>query len=151
PMPDPYMLRVEEQAPPVLPTCPARTFASAGQGTAGTVPTVASTTQTLVLVNEKRLGDTYGSAAEASVLNALNSFVARSDVHGQIVDVGANATVASAYTAWDANPCSPTIADNVVRAIGGLLDTAQTQDANLKYLVIIGGDDQIPYGRLVDS
>lgn len=151
PMPDPYMLRVAEIPPPVLPACPARTFADAGQGTVGTLPTVASTTQTLVLVNERRLGDTYGSAAEASVVGALRSFAARRDVRGQILDVGADPSTASAYAAWDANPCLPELANDVVRSIGHLLDAAQARDSNLKYLVIVGGDDEIPYGRLIDS
>ena len=57
----------------------------------------------------------------------------------------------AAYNAWDASPCSPELANNVVRAIGSYLDTLQASAPNLKYIVVVGGDDIVPFARVPDN
>jgi Tol biopolymer transport system component len=147
----PYMLEVEVEGPPNLGPCQARTFPFAGQGVAGTMPSIPPNVNTLILVNRKRLGDTYGAAAATSVMNSLAQLAGRADlgIVGAVLPVESNAAVASAYTAWDGNPCSPVAANNVVSAIGQLIDSVEPD--NLQYKVIVGGDDQIPFGRVADE
>jgi len=85
----------------------------------------------------------------------LYMFASRTDAaHGAVIPVENNAAVAAAYAAWTSttspqNYCSPAKANDVVRSIGTLLDsiTAPT----VKYIVLVGDDPVIPYGRLLDN
>ena len=69
-----------------------------------------------------------------------------------IVGVDGNAAVASAYTAWNADPGDPNKANAVVRSINAVVDSlrGQPNGAGIKYLVLVGGDRAIPFGRLED-
>jgi hypothetical protein len=151
----PYMLEVKVSGPPDLGECTARSFAHAGEGVAGTMPaTLPANLNTLILVNQKRLGDTYGATAASNVMAKLNQLAGRNDlgIVGAVIPVESDAGVAAAYsgpTGWDANPCSPQKANDVVREIGQLIDSIEP--ANLRYKVIVGGDDQIPFGRVPDE
>jgi hypothetical protein len=150
----PYMLEVEVSGPPNLGACAPRSFAHAGEGVAGKMPkTLPSDLNTLILVNQKRLGDTYGAAAASSVMAKLTELADRKDlgIVGAVIPVESDPGVAAAYAAWDAvnNTCSPQKANDVVREIGQLIDSIEP--ANLRYKVIVGGDDQIPFGRVPDE
>ncbi len=108
--PQPYTLRVTTQTTAAI-TCPARTFPFAGQGTAGAAPAISSlpnNLNTLILVDEKRIGDTYGTAAETSVVSSLNHLAgdANLGVGGAVIPVEGLAGAQADYNAWDANPCN---------------------------------------------
>ena len=153
PTADPYVVRVQEDLPPALPPCTQLPPAGVGQ-TEATMPTISATTQTLILFNEKRLGQYYNTPTSNlahTVYTKLQTYAARNDVRGAIIPVEANAGVASAYTNWDANLCSPSAANGVVRAIGTLLDTLQAGHPNLKSIVVVGADHIIPFARLLDQ
>ncbi len=153
PTTDPYVLRVEEDLPPALPPC-TQVPPSGAVPTEATLPTNASipaTAQTLILFNERRLGQYYTAADAHSVYLKLQTYAARSDVNGVIVPVESATGVATAYTNWDANLCSPAAANGVVRAIGTLLDSLEAGHPNLKSLVVVGADNIIPFGRLLDQ
>jgi Tol biopolymer transport system component len=150
----PWMLRVEETpAIPLPTTCQQPT--GPGTGTATTQFGDMSTPTTLYLVNAKRIGDLYGSTDETNVINGLHTLASRTDAaHGAVIPVENNAAVATAYGAWTStaspqNYCSPAKANDVVRSIGSLLDaiTAPT----VKYIVLVGDDPVIPYGRILDN
>ncbi len=148
--PQPYTLRVTTQAPQQL-TCPARTFA--GGGTAGAAPAVSSlpgNLNTLILVDEKRIGDTYGSGAESDVVTALDHLAGDGSlgVSGAVIPVEGLAQ--AQYTAWDTNPCSVDAANAVANAIADEIDAVKAARPTLKYVVFAGGDDQIPFFRIPD-
>jgi WD40-like Beta Propeller Repeat/Peptidase family C25 len=147
----PYMLEVEVSGAPDLGQCNPRSFPNAGQGAAGAIPALPANVNTLILVNQKRLGDTYGATAMNDVMAKLNQLARRADlgIVGAVVPVEGDPGVAAAYGAWDANPCSPAAANRVVSEIGRLLDGLEP--ANLRYKVIVGGDDQIPFARVPDE
>jgi hypothetical protein len=150
-----YLLRVRQTLPPGAGACPARTFAFGGQGMSGTASAVPANVKTLFLVNQKRLGDTYGAAAAASVMTRLNTLAARTDVVGAIVPVEANGAVAAAYSNWDAVPCDVTAPNAVVSAINNLVDATvppgSAQRTSLQNIVVVGGDDIVPFARLDDD
>jgi hypothetical protein len=150
PTADPYVLRAEIDKPPALPTC-TQTAPTAAGTTEAAMPTITSTTRTLILFNEKRLAQYYSQAEAHLVYTKLQAYAARSDVSGAIVPVEANTAVANAYSAWDSSLCSPDAANGVVRAIGQLLDTLQAGHPNLKSIVIVGEDNIIPFARLLDQ
>ena len=145
----PYMVRVEETPPPVLPPCQPRTLS--GAGTAGTMPAVAGNVNTLFLVNEKQIGDLYGAAAESSVVSSLTSLAGRADlgVVGAVIPVEGDPATRTAIGAWNANPCSPALSNNVVRSIGTLLD-GLSSGRPIQNIVLVGSDDVLPMARLVD-
>ena len=145
----PYLVRVEETPPPVLPPCQPRTLS--GAGTAGTMPAVAGNVNTLFLVNEKQIGDLYGAAAEASVVSSLTTLAGRSDlgVVGAVIPVESDPATRTAIGAWNANPCSPALANDVVRSIGTVLDNVSA-GRPIQNIVLVGSDDVLPMARLVD-
>jgi ABC-type oligopeptide transport system substrate-binding subunit len=147
----PYLLRVSQQNAFPLPQCQPRTMGSGG--TAGAMPAVPAGVNTLFLVNEKQLGDLHGAAAESSVVAALNSIAGDSadGVIGMVVPVESSIGVQSAYTAWNADPCAPEKANDVVRAIGSVIDTIRNGRNTIKNVVLVGGDDVTPMGRVPDS
>ncbi len=155
---EPYVLRVREVDPPRTPTCTA--YARTG-GVAGTLPNLTALPAdlaTIILVNRERLGDTFGTVAADDVVAALSTFAARPDVKGVVIPVEGDPGVASAYAAWNANPCVTDRANKVVNEItqlvvgirNGALPGVAAHPA-LQNVVVVGGDDIIPMARLDDT
>ena len=150
---NPYALLVSVDPPANPPSCAAPSFPSQGQGTAGDSVAAGSLAgkETVILTDKKRLGDLYGAAAATNVMTKLQTLAARGDVNGVVVSVEADAAVQTAYNAWDASSCSPAMANRVVTAINAYLDGIRgTNNTTLKYLVIAGGDQVVPMGRVPD-
>jgi uncharacterized protein YjbI with pentapeptide repeats len=150
---DPYVLRVKVTPPPQVPVCAARTFPFAGEGTVGTMPgSIASNVNTLFIVDQKRLGDLYGASAANGVMSSLTTLAGRSDlgVIGAVVPVDGDSNVASKLGTWDANPCSPVAANDVVAAINSVVDGYRGSLTDLKNIVLVGSDDVIPLARVPD-
>ena len=124
--------------------------------------TIGPSTDTLVLVNTARLGASFPATSSvgtaADVVAALGTFTTTlasapasrfGGTRASVVDLATVPAVASAYDDWDEHPCNPELANGVVAAIGGHLDTILTPW--IENVVIIGADDQIPMARLVDG
>jgi len=126
-------------------------FPNAGSGVAGTMPAIGGNVNTLILTNEKQLGDLYGAAAEQNVVNAANSLIANgyAGTVAALVPLEADPSVAAAYAAFNAEPCSPAKANDVVRAIGTLLDNISS-GRPIQNIVILGSDQVVPMARLAD-
>jgi uncharacterized delta-60 repeat protein len=147
----PYSLLVSVDPPATPLSCAAPSFPSQGQGTAGAlVSSLPTGTETVILTDKKRLGDIYGATAATSVMTKLQTLAARTDVKGVVIPVEANPQVQQAYNAWDASSCSPGRANEVVKAINGYLDSLRGTSTSLKYVVIAGGDQVVPMGRVID-
>ncbi len=108
---------------------------------------------TLFLVDTQRLAAAFGTAAAATVMSDMQGVASDSaaDVIGAIVPVDAYANVQAAYASWDANPCSVAGANDVVAAIAAIVDQIRADNPSLQNLVIVGGDDQVPFARLADG
>jgi CSLREA domain-containing protein len=149
--PKAYTLRVRETPAPSTQICSARTLP--GGGTPGSLPNSLPTDlNTIILVNEQRLGDTYGSGAETTAVTALNSLAADRSlgVSGVVVPVEGISGVPALYHTWDSNPCSPDAANAIANSIADEVDSIVAQRPTVKYVVFAGGDDQIPFFRLPD-
>ncbi len=150
----PYSLRVTTQSPPPTLDCPARTFPHAGEGTAGTLPSsFPSNLNTIILVDEKRLGDTYGAAAEANAVAKLDHLATQDSalgVSGVVVPVEAIPGVQTLYNTWDGNPCDNDAANAIANAIADEVDAIKATHAGVQYVVFAGGDDQVPFFRVPD-
>ncbi len=91
----------------------------------------------------------YPSSDVNTMLTALGTLAARSEVSGTILYVDGDAGVRSAYAAWDANngPCDTTLRNNVVRAINDVVASyrnSATGLPNLHYIVLVGSDEAGP-------
>jgi uncharacterized delta-60 repeat protein len=156
----PYTLRISAtQAAGAIP-CQARSIPN--RGTAGALPAtpLPSGTQTLILTNQKRLGDVYGTVtlpggfngdAGAGMTARLQSLANQSYANGVVVPVEGDPAVANAYAAWDASPCNVALANDVVAKINALVDRLRAGLNDLRYIVIAGSDEIIPMGRVPDK
>ncbi|MGH8952790.1 MAG: choice-of-anchor Q domain-containing protein [Acidimicrobiia bacterium] len=123
-------------------------------GTPGSLPgSLPSGVNTLFLVNQQRYEATHGVAALADLLGALGSVADQPDlgVIGAVIPVEGDAAVAAVYSSLDAEPCSVEAANNVASAIAGLVDGYRDSNPDIQYVVIVGGDDQVPQFRLPDE
>ncbi|MFL6036908.1 MAG: NosD domain-containing protein [Gaiellaceae bacterium] len=157
--PEPYMLRVATAPPRPTSTVPARTIT----GTAGPAlpTTLPSGLNTVFIVNRRQLQSMYNSTRATNVMTALqNDSAAFTSLGFPNVTLSVdNATndstgaVAAAYTRWNANPGDPVAANAVVQSINAMVDSkirSRPNGAGLKYIVIVGGDQIIPFARLDD-
>jgi CSLREA domain-containing protein len=153
--PKPYSLRVTTTPPPATLDCPARTLAGGG-ATIDPLPDLGSlppNLNTIILVNEKRLGDTYGSTAESNAVMELNHLASQDGslgVKGVVVPVEAIGGVQALYDQWDQNPCDNGPANAIANKIADEVDAIKAAASSVKYIVFAGGDDQIPFFRVPD-
>ena len=101
------------------------------RGTTGSLPaSLDPATRTLILVNQKRLGDMYGPAAADAVMAKLQALAGYTDqggnhdfdVRGAVIPVDGDPTVAADYAAWDDSPCSVGAANTIVTDINRVVD-----------------------------
>ena len=128
-------------------------------GAPGVLPAPDSLSQdvnTLFLVNEQLLRATYGAEAQ-NILNAVARVAAAKQfgASGAIIPVegmfaGGHA-VEDAYRARFADPCNPLRSNDVVRAIGKVIDSYTAARPGIRNIVIIGDDRQIPMANIVDD
>jgi Tol biopolymer transport system component len=149
---DPWMVRVEKSPALSLPeTC---TNAPAnGGGVVKPMPVVPTNATTLYLFASKRFGDVYGVQAENDVWNRLQTLASRTDAaRGAVIPVDANGAVLTALEARATDSCSPAKANDVVRAVGALLDNPQIVRPSVTHIVVVGDDAAgIPFGRILDN
>src|SRR5262249_15201429 len=104
----------------------------------------------------RQLEGLYGSARATNVINALQTDSATFTNLGfpnVILSVERFPAVQSAYDLWNQSPGNPALANGVVAAINAVVDSqirSQPNGGGLKYLVIVGGDQVIPFARLDD-
>ncbi len=151
----PYTLLVTVTPPPDLGTCAPSPIVTTGLSPLGTLPAATSTPtalNTLFVVDSRRLQAAYGPAAAQSVMASLATLAGRADlgVTGAVLDVANDASVRAAEATWDASPCSPDNANAVASAVSSVVTRYTTVRAGAKYIVLVGGDDQIPFFRLPD-
>ena len=104
--PKPYSLRITEQTPPTAPNCTPCHFPNS-DGAAGTLPSIPTNLNTLILVNEKRLGDQSGHDAAATAIGKLQDLANDTNlgVRGLVLPVESIPGVQAAYDTWDQHPC----------------------------------------------
>ena len=146
----PWMLRVSQIAPEST-ICPARGYASQLSGpTNRLLAGVGDATRALFLVDYQQLIAEYGKTEADSVMTGLGKIAGRSDVAGAVVEVDTNTAVASAYDAWNADPCSIENANAVTRAISSLVLSYQKTYSGISSVTLVGGDEQVPMARVPD-
>ena len=113
------------------------------------LPATAGNFNTILLTFPARLP---GSAAEKAALDAaLSAFKVRGDVNGVVVDVSADGRVAAANALADSFPACPYAKNLIANAVKGVVDRYRAVNPALQYVVIVGGDNVIPFVRYPDE
>ena len=147
----PYVLRLKVTPPPVLPTCPAKTGLAPTLASPSTLPaSLPASTSALILVNRQRLAGLYSETRMNALLNSTALSTVATQVGAAVLPVDGSTAVRSAYAAWDVNPCAPEAANDVVRAINGVVAGYRASLPNLKYVVLLGTDQALPMYRQPD-
>ncbi|HEX9765405.1 MAG TPA: PxKF domain-containing protein, partial [Nitriliruptorales bacterium] len=138
--------------PPTLNCQPQTAFVGGTEGSLPAVAGVPADARTLVVYNHQRLSARYGQAAVADVLAAWETALAGDTEAGPfvLVPVDGDAAVRAAYADWDADPCEPERANDVVREIVRVTDTYTVALPELRFVTILGDDDQVPSLRVPD-
>jgi Tol biopolymer transport system component len=168
----PYTLRYLYVDEPPEQHCPAFTPPHSGDLVLPPIvpPALLPGTNTIFLVDTTRMNQQYGFLpnpddilqlpidAGSLVLNALGNLDGEFGLKTAVIPItgidllGGHPTqpVIDARAALDADPCSVRAANRMAKAVRDLLGTFLTPDiqASLKHVVIVGGDDQIPFHRL---
>ena len=152
----PYMLRVESEAPRLAPTCQPRypdlapAFAPPRPGI--NLASIPADADTLFLANGPQLGKGSGAGALDWFSTATTNLTRlRATGHpGALVRLEDDTAVAGAYAAWNAQPCSTALANAVVRAITDAVRTIRTARPSVRNIVLIGNDTALPFARLDD-
>ena len=148
---EPYVLRVESEAPRQAPACqPRLPGLSFGTAAGVNVASIPATADTLFLANGPQLAAIGGQ----SVLNWFSMAhldALRTTGHASaLVRLQDDPAVRAAYTAWNAQPCSTVRANAVVRAITDVVRLIRTARPSVRNVVLLGNDTSVPFARLDD-
>jgi hypothetical protein len=148
----PYVLRRIDQPAPPAPPCVDRSSLSAGAP--GAFPaSVPADTETLILVNQQRMGGRETVLAATQTRSRLDALAQATK--GVVVPVESDALreTGSKYSAWDQDPCNVAKANAVADAVLGVVEHVRSMGGGLpklKNLVVVGSDDDIPMFREAD-
>jgi uncharacterized repeat protein (TIGR01451 family) len=151
------LARATVTPPAIQATCHGATLGSTGSTHLSDPNTITSGeampagTDALFVINEKRFGDLYGSAAETATLAKIQQLINPTNglVDGQILAIDSYLAVAAAYGANPDVLCDPDSANLVVKRINEAVDDA-TGGTLPPNIVIVGSDDVVPFARLQD-
>ena len=116
--------------------------------TAATLNPVAGNFRTLILTNLSRMP---GSAEDkAALAQQLAQLAGRTEVSGTVINVADDARVAAAYAQADANPACPA-AQNILADTIKEIITRYRIGNPLQYVVLVGGDNVLPFFRHADG
>jgi streptogramin lyase len=120
-------------------------------------PTIPTSANTLILVNQSRIEQFYSAADRTDVtaaIDRLTNYLGANPTLGVspvVVPVDAYPAVRAAYAAWDSpdGSCDPEAANAVVAAINStIIDPRRGQ---FEHIVFLGGDELIPMARVADG
>ena len=127
-------------------------------------PAPAGSYKTVILTDSGRIS--AGSTGEIDTLNQqLAAFAARPEVAGAVVDIGAASNPNYDSTTWqqitgrirtleaqaDAHKTCPYAENLVASALKQIVDSYRPNNPGLAYVVLVGGDNVIPFFRYADE
>ncbi len=108
--------------------------------------------ETLILAHPGRMGLTPEQVT--SLMADLWNLARQPRVVGKVVDLGDYPALTTLYSAWDDDSASPEKANEVLFGAGGIHDVIldlKTTYTGALYLILVGGDQVIPFARLTDQ
>ncbi|MEO5885111.1 MAG: hypothetical protein ABIQ58_06310, partial [Candidatus Limnocylindrales bacterium] len=104
---------------------------------------------TIVLTDSTRLA--LGDSSAGTLRSKLNALIGRADVKGVLVDVGLDTRVNQLKVQAAANAACPFATNLVAEEIKAIVDSYRAANPGLRYVVIVGGDNVIPFFRYPDQ
>jgi hypothetical protein len=148
----PYGIRVRLDGAGDLRKClPGRSIDGTKVGKVPTFAPATENTNTLYVTNFEWLANDFGNAKATKIIEAAlatGGFANSPVIDPAIIDVSRNSMVKTAYEEWAEYPCDVERRNDVVRAIGKVLDGVGTD--KVENIVILGGDGVIPMGAIPD-
>jgi Tol biopolymer transport system component len=148
---EPYMLRIESEAPRQAPACqPRLSGLSFGTAPGVNVASIPADADTLFLANGPQLA-AAGSGGVVDWFSMTHLDELRLIDHpSALVRLEDDPAVRTAYTEWNAQPCSSSRANAVVRAITDVVRTIRAARPSVRNVVLLGNDTALPFARLDD-
>ena len=148
---EPYMLRIETEAPRLGPTCTERfTGLSFGSAAGVDIASIPADTDTLFLAAGPQLA-AAGGPGTVDWFSMTNLDRLRATGHpSALVRLEDDPGVRTAYQQWNLEPCSTARANDVVRAINVVLRDIRAQRPTVRNVVLLGNDTALPFARLDD-
>ena len=110
--------------------------------------TALSGKKTVILTNTAQ----FPSGTNTTALRAkLDTFAARAEIAGAVVDLKDVPGVASAYTVWNGAQDCPAAANIVARRIRDVIAAYRAANPSLAYVVLAGNDHVVPFFRIPDQ
>ena len=110
----------------------------------------ASGIRTLIVTNRERLEAIYGVTEAQNVMDALALLASDTRVKGLILQAQVDSSAATAYTLWNSNQISTTLANNTASAVRNMIMNALTTNPGVEYIVLVGNDRVVPFRRTPD-
>lgn len=111
------------------------------------IPVSTIDAKTLILISPQRLSNRYGTS---NLLDRVYELAAHPTVNGLVLDLDADQQVSQAFAIWDSSPSDWRAANAVAEEIKGLMAVYQQAYPDIESVVMIGGDDMVPYYRVLD-
>ena len=114
-------------------------------------PAAGTGVRTLILTDSSKVSLTAPLPGGGTLGSKLDAFKARPEIAGVVVDVAADARVAALKLQAAANAACPFAQNLVAEETKGIVDSYRPANPGLRYVVIAGGDDAIPFFRYPDQ
>jgi hypothetical protein len=105
--------------------------------------------KTIVLTDSSELA--LGDTSPDTLRTKLNTFMARYEVGGVLVDVALDSRVNELKQQLDDNKGCPFAANLLAEEIKGIVDSYRPNNPGLRYVVVLGGDTVVPFFRYPDQ
>ena len=150
---EPYALRMRTDQSLTRGECASIPYVASNSGALLSPSELPSNVNTLFVVNQQLLTATYGATTAGEVFASLDAVAASPEfgVIGAVINVDGDAAVRAAYQNRFADPCKPLLSNDVVSAIGDVIDTYTLVRPGIEYIVLVGDDRQIPMANIVDD
>ncbi|MDX6372182.1 MAG: hypothetical protein QOD98_1170, partial [Nocardioidaceae bacterium] len=168
----PYLIKVTGAAASVKPynlrytvvdavpeqRCPA--LGDAGYPAPGTLPNPAADlpagTNSLFLVDGTRFHHVYGAAGDSTMADLADFATTATNVQGAIVELDDYQGYVAARNAADANPCSVSKVNAVVKEISKIVEAklgaaGSPARSSVTSITLVGNDDLLPFARVPDT
>ena len=106
--------------------------------------------QTIILTDFPRM-EGYGSSDQLDLAARLADFIDEPEVAGIVVDLSIDDKVLAANAQADANAACPYAKNLAADAIKEIIDGYRALNPDLRYIVLLGNDDTIPFYRYPDQ
>ena len=107
--------------------------------------------RTVILTDSSKLALGATVPGGGTLGSKLASFAARPEIAGVVVDVAGDARVTALKQQATSNSACPFAQNLVAEEIKGIVDSYRPANPGLRYVVIAGGDDAIPFFRYPDQ